>query len=158
MKAAVKNQLLKKVIEKMEEKEKETMTQIERNRQDAIESPGRMQSRYDSMKQELSYLVDSLFKRLGDLKKEISNLKKFSMDETIAGEVKLGTIVETESNGNKRIFFMLPAGAGESIQDDKLGKITILTFVSPLGKSLLGKVEGEEIAAMGKQYLITKIM
>lgn len=154
----IKKQLLQKLIEKMEEKEKEISIHIERNRQGAIESPGRMQSRYDSMKQELSYLVDSLYKRLGDLKKEISNLKKFSMDEAISSKVGLGAIVEVESNKEKREFFILPAGAGETIQDKELGEITILTFASPLGKSLFGKVEDEEITVAAKKYLITKIM
>ncbi len=154
----IKKQLLQKLIEKMEEKEKETSAQIERNRQAAIESPGRMQSRYDSMKQELSYLVDSLYKRLGDLKKEILNLKKFSADETSFSKVGLGTIVEVESNKEKKVFFMLPAGAGETVQDKELGEITILTFASPLGKSLFGKVEDEEITITAKKYLIIKIM
>jgi len=152
-----KKQLLQKLIEKMEEKEKEISVQIERNRQGVIESPGRMQSRYDSMKQELSYLVDSLCKRLGDLKKEILNLKKFSSDEAISNKVELGAVVEVESNKDKKVFFMLPAGAGETVRDKELGEITILNFASPLGKSLFGKVVDEEITVAAKKYLITKI-
>lgn len=152
----VKSFIVEKVLEKLSYDEEQIDLQLKTTRQLAIESPGRMQSRYDSSKQELSYLVDSHQERLNQIKKEQVLLKNFKLG--LAGdEIKTGDIVKVGSDSNQCFYFILPCGGGKVIETLDFRQVTVITPLSPLGKLLLGKVEGDSLVFSGKDLEVIQI-
>ena len=61
------------------------------------------------------------------------------------GTVRLGTLVTLESaTGAHKLIFLGPDGAGVKVTENGQ-KIVVITPRSPLGQSLLGKLEGDEV-------------
>ena len=79
----------------------DTKRQFERTRQDVIEAPGRMQSRYDSSKQESGYLVDALQKRLMQIKGELITIGGVKIDRANTGVVEIGSLIEITEEKKK---------------------------------------------------------
>lgn len=153
----VKSFIVEKVLEKLSYDEGQIDLQLKTTRQLAIDSPGRMQSRYDSSKQELSYLVDSHQERLIQIKKEQVLLKNFKFG--LAGdEVRTGDMVEVNSDSNQLFYFILPCGGGQIIEVSDFGQITVITHLSPLGKMLLGKMEGDLFMFNGKELEVIQVL
>lgn len=74
-----KKEILQTLIKKLEADIFVANKQYEQTRQDIIDAPGRMQARYDSSKQEFSYIADSLQKRINQLQQEVIELKKVNL-------------------------------------------------------------------------------
>ncbi len=118
----------------------------DRVKQEAIEAPGGMQSRYDSSKQELGYLVDSLENRISQLKRDIAILKSQKIDNDSKEKVDICALVEIEERQKSDFYFISSAGGGEKIKNHFLGKeIKIISPSSPIGAVLMGRVAGESV-------------
>lgn len=153
----IKSFVVEKVLERMNHDEEQTDLQMRTTRQLAIDSPGRMQSRYDSTKQELSYLVDSYQNRLSDIKKEKSVLENFKI--VPAGEeIKTGDMVELDTGSTRQFYLILPYGGGVVTEVPNFGGVTVITPLSPLGKILLGKIVGDSVVCNGKEFKIMQIL
>lgn len=148
----IKKRVLKIILNRLEETALSTQKSLERTRRDAIESPGRMQSRYDSAKQELSYLADSLQNRLSQIQREITILRSFEITESLSeDEITLGSLIQIEEEDEKRFYFILPVGSGETITTE-FGEVITITPSSPLGRSFIGKTV-EDIVFIGPRKL-----
>lgn len=122
----------------------DTKRQFDRTRQDVIEAPGRMQSRYDSSKQESGYLADALLKRLARLRSELTMIGSIKINKTCAGIIEAGSLVVIIEE-EKRRFFMILLGAGGTIVKSTILNcaVTIITPVSPIGKTLMNAAKGD---------------
>jgi len=150
----IKKRIVKVLRNKLEENLAIAGRQFERTRQDVIEAPGRMQSRYDSSKQESGYLADSWQNRIRQLKLAIITLKELKINDAPQEEITIGALVETE----KDLYFVLPVGGGEKIKDGQLNKeVIIVTPTSPIGKSLLNKTAGDCILLGPKKLTIISV-
>lgn len=153
----IKKEIVEALLEKLREALSITERQLEQARQGAIEAPGRMQSRYDSAKQEFSYLAESYQKRIFQIKNEISTLEEWKVRQTSKEIIGMGSLVEIEEDRNKKksFYFILPAGAGEIVKNRRLKKtITIISVKSPLAKELLNKRVGDSLVVASRKLTI----
>lgn len=143
---AIKKSLLRLLCEKMEKTLQTAQTELETTKQSAIDSPGRMESRYDSAKEELSSLANSMQNRVAQLQQNIARLRNFRISDLPQEEAEIGTLVEMTHKIEKKFYFILPAGGGETIESPDLdAKVTVITPSSPLSNSLRGKKIGASI-------------
>jgi len=108
----------------------------------ANEAEGAMQSRYDTFKEEGQYLAGGL-KLIGmELTDAVVTLKeavRSNLPEN-CHKVSLYSFVTVEyQNGSSESYFIAPVMGGEKIREN----ITAIRPVSPLGRVLMGKEEGE---------------
>ena len=82
-------------------------------------------------------------KRLAELDGKLGNVRLIDGLETKEGEARLGTTVMLEDEQTKERFSYFLVGPEEA--DPQNGKLSI---ASPLGKSLLGKKQGERFSLL----------
>ncbi|MEO8489331.1 transcription elongation factor GreAB [Pseudomonas sp.] len=104
------------------------------------------ENKYDTLGLEASYLAAGQAKRVEEIKQSLAlcqNLQLGAYDDQRGIEV--GTLLGLEDeNGREQWLFLAPDAAGLKI--DVVGQpVTVITPRSPLGKSLLGKFEGDEV-------------
>ncbi len=104
------------------------------------------ENKYDTLGLEASYLAAGQAKRVEEIKQSLAlcqNMQLGAYDDQRGIEV--GTLLGLEDeNGREQWLFLAPDAAGLKI--DVVGQpVTVITPRSPLGKSLLGKFEGDEV-------------
>ena len=101
----------------------------------------------DTRSTEASYLARGLAGRVEALREQLAaldlvELRRFAPDDPVA----LTAIVEiTDAEGVSLLVWLIPAGGGEKLT---LGgrPLRCATPISPLGRSLLGRVVGDELS------------
>jgi len=106
----------------------------------------RAESKYDTFSLESSYLARGQAKRVEELKYAIERLQMLQLRQLYdTSPIQLGALVRlVSSDDKKRTLFFGPAAGGEQISADG-EEIVIITAVSPLGRALLGKIEGDTL-------------
>ncbi len=140
------------IFEKIRDNLNETLSQAEKNRDDAQAEAnkhvGRMQSRYDTFKEEAQYLVTAHEARIVELRAALAQIQAIlahvgALKED--GTVRIGSVVLIEAdNGSKRIHVLSPTGGGVQIEHEG-ETIFVLTPDAPLGKLLLGREDGDDV-------------
>src|SRR3989344_4566230 len=147
--SAVKTTILDKLLQSIIENAGFIESQIEQKSKDMSEAPGRMQSRYDSSKQEIGYMVDSLNKRLLRIRQDMFMIERFKRESTencdACQDVVVGSVVQLEIGGEKEFYLILPAGGGTSFPVEGVGEITIISPDSALAKAIIGGKNGDEV-------------
>ena len=140
-----KNKIIERLIAKIKADIEKQKKSYKAAKHASIDSPGRMQSRYDTMGVESAWVADGLAKALDEKKSYVARLETFPFNES-SDRICLGSIVGISSNESPALeyFFILPVASGYELQENDL-KITTLTPETPLGKILIGKEVGEEI-------------
>ncbi|QHF43910.1 transcription elongation factor GreAB [Pseudomonas sp. S35] len=116
------------------------------------------QNKYDTLGLEASYLAAGQAKRVEEIKQSLvlcQNLQLRAYDDQRGIEIGALLGLEDES-GRQRWLFLAPDAAGLKV--DVVGQpVTVITPRSPLGKSLLGKFEGDEVEILvaGARQLFT---
>lgn len=124
------------------------------HRDAAIEAEGRMISRYDSTKAEMSYLADAHQTRLAETTQQISVVK--AMPIKSACKVVVGALVQVSAGNEKRHYFVLPGGGGRTVCYEGIS-ILVITHKSPLFQSMKGLEEGDEVKIANATYTISSI-
>lgn len=141
-----KKKLIKSIIENFEKQSKIFKNGMKRAKINAIEAPGRMQSRYDTAKEEEGALYNALQIRYLILQDSIKEIKGIKLDRCVS--VRVGALIRVEIMEEKSqfIFFLIPKSGGDSI---KIGntKITFISIDSPMGKALY-KRKKNDIASL----------
>ena len=109
------------------------------------DSPGPMQSRYDSAMVEGQWLLDSKKESHDKLVYAVSCLKKLLDDsDNTYSVIESGSLIILDDNNGKSGYLLLDAkgGAGASVLYDGI-KYMMITPQSPFGKALLGKKAGD---------------
>lgn len=159
------------LFQQLESHIKKQIANAEQARRDAQDEAnrhkGRMQSRYDTFKEEAQQMAAAHELRKIELEKELSTLSGFVavLDESkTGGAVKIGSLVVLETlEGQKQWrVLMSPVGGGIELVSDLRDKITVITPPAPLGQSILGKFGGEKIrlGLVGKttEYAILEVI
>ncbi|MCY1397535.1 hypothetical protein D9M71_125430 [compost metagenome] len=104
------------------------------------------ENKYDTLGLEASYLATGQARRMEEIRQALGLYRQLSLrdyDEQSGIQVSMLITLQAE-NGNQQLLFLGPDAAGLKIacQDQW---ITVITPRSPLGQSLLGRHEGEEV-------------
>lgn len=135
---------LKNLINSIED-DKKKAAELEKNRND---SDSRMQSRYDTQKENFALELDivlDLLARKGELKKEIESAG--SCDTAVPGA---SMVVSINNEEDENFLFMNTPGTFSDIQ--------VITPVSPLGENLVGKKAGETVVYSVKSRSFTAVI
>lgn len=104
------------------------------------------ENKYDTLGLEASYLAAGQAKRVEEIKQALTLCHSMALraydDER---GIEVGALVGLEDeNGRQQWLFLAPDAAGLKVE--VVGQpVTVITARSPLGKSLLGKFEGDEV-------------
>jgi transcription elongation GreA/GreB family factor len=115
----------------------------------ATHEESRPENDKDTRAVEQSYLARGQAERVRALQDDLQklahlSLRPLSSDSTVV----LGALITVESaqgDGEPQLYFLVPAGAGETLTAQGL-TIKVVTPGSPLGRSLLGGTVGDEIS------------
>ncbi|MEN5089861.1 GreA/GreB family elongation factor [Pseudomonas protegens] len=120
------------------------------------------ENKYDTLGLEASYLAAGQARRVEEIRQALNlwqNLTLRSYDPQ-AG-IQVGALLGLEDeNGHEQWLFLGPDGAGLKVY--VVGQlVTVITPRSPLGKSLMGKFEGDEVeivvAGARQQFTVTEV-
>jgi hypothetical protein len=100
----------------------------------------------DTRALEQSYLARGQAKRVEELRSAVASMSALSVD-AFGGErpAALGALVIVNEDGDRRAFYLAPAGGGISLAG---GAVLVVTPQSPVGRALLGKHAGEICEAL----------
>ena len=120
------------------------------------------ENKYDTLGLEASYLAAGQARRVEEIRQALTlcqNMQLRAYDDQRGIEVGalLGLVDE---NDRQQWLFLAPDGAGLKV--DVVGQpVTVITPRSPLGKSLLGKFEGDEVEILvgsaRQQFAVTEV-
>lgn len=121
------------------------------------------ENKYDTLGLEASYLATGQARRMEEIRQSLTlcqNLTLRAYDDQRGIEVGALLGLEDET-GREQWLFLAPDAAGLKV--DLVGQlITVITPRSPLGKSLLGKFEGDEVeivvAGARQQFSVTEVI
>ena len=116
------------------------------------------ENKYDTLGLEASYLAAGQAKRVEEIKQSLAlcqNMALRAYDDQRG--IEIGALLGLDDeNGRQQWLFLAPDAAGLKV--DVVGQpVTVITPRSPLGKSLLGKFEGDEVEILvaGARQLFT---
>lgn len=121
------------------------------------------ENKYDTLGLEASYLATGQARRMEEIRQSLTlcqNLVLRPYDEQRG--IEIGALLGLEDeNGREQWLFLAPDAAGLKV--DLVGQsITVITPRSPLGKSLLGKFEGDDVeivvAGTRQQFSVTEVL
>ena len=148
-----KQQLLKMVIEALQQDEALLTNANLAAKEAATESEAKPENQYDTRALEQSYLAAGQAKRTEDLRAAILNLRTMNLIAFDASTpIDLSAIVTLQTeNGQKKTYFLIPSHGGLKLQHLN-EEIHTLSPESPLGEALLDKHVGEslEVVMAGK--------
>ena len=106
------------------------------------------ENKYDTLGLEASYLAAGQAKRVEEIKQSLTlcqNLQLQLRAYDAQRGIEVGALVGLEDeNGRQQWLFLAPDAAGLKVE--VVGQpVTVITPRSPLGHSLLGKFEGDEV-------------
>lgn len=116
-------------------------------------------NKYDTTALEASYIAQGQANRAREIRLSLEAYRNLELqmfdDET---PVRLTALVTLEDEkGNERQLFLGPQAGGMKIADAG-GEIVVVTPASPLGRSLLGRLTGDEIRAGATTYTIVSVV
>lgn len=109
----------------------------------ATNEESRAESEWDTQGLEASYLAAGQASQAQELADEIQTLKGMTVElisaKTIVTE---GALVRCDVNGGSEVFFLAPAGGGESFEVDG-ESVTVITPCSPIASQFFGHRVGD---------------
>ncbi|MGY2264215.1 GreA/GreB family elongation factor [Pseudomonas sp. SDO5561_S422] len=120
------------------------------------------ENKYDTLGLEASYLAAGQARRVEEIRQALTlcqNMQLRAYDDQRGIEV--GALLGlADENDRQQWLFLAPDGAGLKV--DVVGQpVTVITPRSPLGKSLLGKFEGDEVEILvggaRQQFTVTEV-
>ncbi|WP_095143877.1 MULTISPECIES: GreA/GreB family elongation factor [unclassified Pseudomonas] len=121
------------------------------------------ENKYDTLGLEASYLAAGQAKRVEEIRQALVLCQNMNLGAYNAQQgIQVGTLLGLEDeNGRQQWLFLAPDGAGLKVC--LVGQpITVITPHSPLGKSLVGKFEDDEVeivvAGTRQQFTVTEVL
>lgn len=134
------NKMIGRTLKNLEQKREEILASYRNARAAAANAEGPMQSRYDTVKKERSWLADSLAKRIRGIEETIMLLKAAGQEiAPITNGVEM-VLVQFDKEENASLCILLPEGAAVELDEENIIPISI---ASPLGKAIVDTDPGE---------------
>lgn len=113
--------------------------------EEATHEDAQAENKYDTRALEAAYLAGAQAERAADLQKTISflerlELKSFGPQTPVAATA----LIELGSDGKKTWHFLIPQGGGLTVRHEA-ADIFVLGTQAPLGKALIGKLQGDRV-------------
>ena len=146
-----KRQVLEAFIERQKQKIKELKTSLGNTEQDAINSPGAMQSHSDTSKFQLSNLALGLKKRVIEAEESLSILNNLPRDSS--DEISIGSffVLEDTKTKNRTNYFLISRYGGEWIEVNG-EEVLLISEEAPLINNVLGKRQGDKASFRDKLF------
>lgn len=148
--------LIEQIIKRKEDEIARTEDARMMSVDDAREAEGTMVSRYDTALEEAQYLAGGQSKRLIEARKVVAMLKESlgrNLDTSIC--IIIGSIVVLENlstSEHQEYLIVINGAGGESLIDSRNDtKICAVSPLSPIGRGLMGKEEGEILHLFGSE-------
>jgi transcription elongation GreA/GreB family factor len=143
-----KNDIREAVVQKLRRDVQNLTEGLQRARQEVIDSPGRMQTRYDSSRTELAWVADGLAKRLDEAQRALRNMEAIRLDVP-RSHVEVGALAmvadgDVPAVAHANFYMLVPNGGGMEVSVDG-ARITVISPESPLGRALLGASAGSVV-------------
>lgn len=104
------------------------------------------ENKYDTLGLEASYLAAGQARRVEEIRQSLTQYRNLTLKpfDELRG-IQSGDLIVLESaSGVARQLFLGPDAAGLKVSVDE-GLITVITARAPLGQTLLGKFDGDEV-------------
>lgn len=161
MRLPEKKNVLEAVLDRLSATMAAAAESAQRTREGATHAEAKPENDKDTRALEQSYLARGQAMRVEELAEQIQKLRFFvvgSFGEDDA--IDLGALVELESDDASRVVFLLPQGGGTEVKVDGVD-VLVVTGSSPLGASLLGKGEGDDVEVVVKgvrrEYVVAQV-
>ena len=121
------------------------------------------ENKYDTLGLEASYLAAGQARRVEEIRQALTLCQNLSLrphDDQVG--IQVGALMALEDEqGRQQWLFLAPDAAGLKVY--LVGQlITVISPRSPLGKSLLGKFEGDEVEILAggtrQQFTVTEVV
>lgn len=115
------------------------------------------ENKYDTLGLEASYLATGQARRMEEIRQGLARFRALQLRDFQAG-IELGALVALDSEqGVRQWFFLGPDAAGLKLEFEGC-PIMVITPLSPLGQSLLGKNIDDEVSMAGKPQIIALVI
>jgi transcription elongation factor GreA len=132
-------------LQALEKRKQELFTSLAAAKKARDEADGKMQSRYDTQKEEWALQCDILESQIYEIDKLMERLKKLEKPPS-AAVVSVGHRVELEfEDGERAMFLLLDSQGGVD-----LDSVQTLSIDSPIGRAILGARPGDRVTAKMK--------
>jgi transcription elongation GreA/GreB family factor len=150
-----KNTLLQAIIERLADDLEVARRAAQTAYETATHEENVAENKYDTLGLEASYLATGQARRMEEIRQGLLRFQQLKLreydDET---GVELGALVQLLAAGKPaQWFFLGPEAAGLKV-DCEGQQVMVITPLSPLGKSLLGKFAGDDLSVAGLAYQI----
>lgn len=115
----------------------------------AIDDQSIAETQYDTVAIEAGYLAEGQSKRVAEIKYAITLLNQLASSQlTDSTIIKVGSLIQLKNsdNHNQWLFIAPAAGGVKCVVEER--NITVITPHSPMGKALINKEAGDEIALL----------
>ncbi len=124
----------------------------------AVKAQGRMESRYDTTKEEQSKLADAIGMQVYEHRKRLKSLQYFWSITTknVGTVIGPGSLVIVEADNQEEVYFIIESGSGYVFELEGC-EIVCISVQTPLAQSLTGHKQGEvvEVIVGGEKRLLT---
>ncbi|MGD0328780.1 MAG: GreA/GreB family elongation factor [Minisyncoccia bacterium] len=141
-----KQSLFNQIVASLQDAQKKAEHERDAAQKEANSHVGRMESRYDTFKEEAQYEVEAQELRISKYRSGINQINTLFANTSNLNPsttIKIGSIVKLVSKtGEEKFYVLSPVGGGIVAKDGNVSVFT-LTPDSPLGKQLLGLKIGD---------------
>jgi transcription elongation GreA/GreB family factor len=139
-----KAQLLQLLVDRVSAELARVRGQAQREAEGATHEEARAEGDKDTRATEASYIARGYAERALRLEQALTQLSRLQLrDCAKAGAIQASALLELDHDGNRSIYFLVPAAGGEHLTLDSQ-QVQTLTPTSPLGRALLGLGVGDE--------------
>lgn len=140
-----KNQILALLIEQLENKYRVALASTQSAIAAATDEETIPENKYDTLALEAAYLAHGQAIRVQECEQEIQTVKRIVLTDDNE-HIRMGSLVSLlAENGDLKWLFISPCAGGLTVNYQQQN-ISIITFQSPLGKSLKNKQVGDEVS------------
>jgi transcription elongation GreA/GreB family factor len=141
-----KHALIRALCEQLEDEIARATESASRIREEAVHEEARPENDKDTRALEQTYLARGQALRVVDLQVALQQIKfmdvrNFGPDDP----VDVSALVQLEADDETRWYLIAPAAGGRKLQLEAAPQVDVLTPQAPLGRSLIGRYQGEEV-------------
>ena len=141
-------------LEELQESRKKLVTAWERANRASIEADGKMQSRYDTQKEEYAAEAAMIQSQIDRVDRLIDRFENLQRPENV-DQIQIGHVVRIRIEDDEPMNILLLEDLGGSV----LSGMQLISTQSPLGKAILGRRAGETVVYQGPAgEMVTRII
>ncbi len=116
---------------------------------EATSQESKAEHKYDMRAQEAAYLAEGQARQAAEIANALEVYRSLSMPDRPGGPADLGSVIALSNQGRLQHYLLGPARGGLDITVNDIN-MTVITPVSPLGRQLLGRREGDSVMLPGR--------